>query len=74
MCFNASQNQISKSQNIHWFRLLKCEDLLLFFVIYDVNEESLGLLVGQKKQFEDVTLGSVKFLFFFLTFYRRTFD
>ena len=27
---------------ICWFQLLKCEDLLLFFVILSLNEESLG--------------------------------
>lgn len=44
--------------NFFLFYHLKYEDLQLFFLIYDVNEKFLGfgLLVGHKKQFEDVTL------------------
>lgn len=47
------------------FRDVKCKDLLLSFVII-VNEESSDCLVEQKKQFEDVTLGSITFFYFFI--------
>lgn len=45
---------------ICWFQLLKSENLLLFFIILTVNEEPLGfeLLAGQRKQLEDISLGS----------------
>lgn len=49
---------------ILWFKLFKCEDLMLFTVfIAFLNEMSVdfGLLVGQKEQFEDVTLSSGNF-------------
>lgn len=39
-----------------WFQLVKREDLLLFFIFSDINDESLGF--GLKTQCEDVTLGS----------------
>lgn len=39
-----------KRSDIYRFQLLKYESLLLFFLIYAINEESLGfgLLLGQK--------------------------
>lgn len=43
-----------------WFQLVKREDLLLFFITSDINDESLGF--GLKTQFEDVTLGSEKLM------------
>lgn len=44
----------AKMSNICWFQLLKCEGFMT------VNEELLGfgLLIGQMKQFKDVTLDS----------------
>lgn len=49
-----------KMSYICWFQLLKSENLLLFFIILTVNEEPLGfeLLAGQRKQLEDISLGS----------------
>lgn len=43
-----------------WIQLRKCKNLLRFFDIYDNKMKSLGLelLVGQKKQFINVSLGS----------------
>lgn len=52
-----------------WFRLVKREDLLLFFIFSDINDESLGF--GLKTQCEDVTLGSEKLMSSrVLTFYK----
>lgn len=48
-----------KLSKICWFLVLECEDLLMFFVIFMTADEKffvLGLLAGQKKQFEDVML------------------
>lgn len=52
------------------FQLLKWEILLLFFVTDDIKIRVFGffrMLVGQKNQLEDVTLGSWEFS---LTVYR----
>lgn len=44
-----------------WFQLLKCEDLLRFFAIYESMIRVFGFrTVGWKKQPEDVLLGSGK--------------
>ena len=57
-----SINRLFVSKQIHhqlcWFQPPKCEDLLLFLSFMISNKESLGFgqLVGQKKQFEDVSL------------------
>ena len=46
--------------NITWFLHHKCEDLLLFFVIYVSKWRVAGFWFDgwTKKQFEDITLGS----------------
>lgn len=59
------------------FQLPKCNDLNLFFVIYDGDEVSLvfELLAGPQKQSEDVTLGSDEksFIIFDFLSYKITF-
>lgn len=54
-----SQNESDNVKDCS-FQLPKCNDLNLFFVIYDGDEVSLvfELLAGPQKQSEDVTLGS----------------
>ena len=46
-----------KMSNICWFQFIKCKDLMCFFVIHIVKEESLlyGQLIGHKKESENVT-------------------
>lgn len=50
----------AKCSNVYWLQLLKCEYLLVFFVIYDSKLFLFfGLLVRQKKQeFADANMGS----------------
>lgn len=54
--------------NICQFLPLKCKGVLLFFVIsddtfnYRFMMNVFGLLVGQKRQFQDLTLGFTQFL------------
>lgn len=50
--------------NICWLQLLKCENLILIFIIHDIKQISLGfeLLVRQKKTFEEVALGCEKLI------------
>lgn len=45
-----------KMSNISWFQLLKCEDLLLFSVLYEFKWIfwGLGLLGGHLEQWETV--------------------
>ena len=46
--------------NICWFQLLKWKNLLLFFELFMINEETLGfgMSIGENKESEDILLGS----------------
>lgn len=44
-------------QNIVWFQILKCEDLLLSFLLYDDHKRKLLLSFRKEKQFEDFIHG-----------------
>lgn len=46
--------------NGKYLQLLKCEHAFLFYFFINFNMD-FGLLVGQNKQFKDVTLGSGAF-------------
>lgn len=43
-------------QNIVWFQILKCEDLLLSLLLYD-HKQKLLLSFWKEKQFEDFIHG-----------------
>ncbi len=43
----------------HCFQLLKCEGFLVFLISYDITLIifGCGLLIGQNKTFDDITVG-----------------
>ncbi len=62
----------TKMQNILWFQLLKCEDLLLFFVLYESKVDIWGFLDGWLDKMSNLKMPSLVFFPVFWHFMDKT--